>query len=241
MFYICSVTPATDQTRADAPAPLLCDGGPEKACGCGAGETCAQRNGRRLVRLDAIADMGVDMAKGAHAAHQALPAADTPEGATPEVTDKRETLNQAFARIARIVERVSRLEARLHATGGTLAPIARASAPAASPPTSPPKSPPKSPEDARAETVERRKTSVGIWVETAILDEADPDEADDLIEALEQLLNDPRHADALADLPDEVVKARLCHDLDLPRDWAIWDEECCEREVARLDQAKAPP
>jgi hypothetical protein len=181
--------------------------------------------------LEFIADMAVDMAKGAHAAHQALPAADTAEGATPEVAEVRASLTLAFARAAGVVERASQLEARLHATGGTLNLAPRAAAPS---------KPGKSPEEARADDAHTRRMVAGIYVEVAIKEEAHPDEVDDLL----MEVHDRLHAadqDELGDLPHAVLVARLCHDLDLPRDWAIWAEDCCPEEVARLDRAKAKP
>jgi len=204
-----------------------------RSCSCGAVETMEARALRRLAALEALADMGGDLARLVHRQAHERADAET-RGAAPGGPD----LGLVFARIARAVRQTWALhdrfdrerqaredESEAQRAARVTADIEKRSSAQA---------------DMRLRGAIRmntvREALEGVLdarVEAEVgADDPVPDELNDLYEALDERLTDPKDKDDFADLPISQLIARVCRDLGVVPDWNLWaDEEWAHEET----------
>ena len=157
-------------------------------------DAAAARAERTFARLERLADKGLAMV-------EALPNDGAPQSA------------DSYVKLARSLRLTATLEAKL-----------------AAPPSAPPSNTPsttKAGKDAAADpyaalTTGRKGRARELLIDVADHEIPDPEEVDDIIDALdERLLCDDAYADVEA-LPLRDVVERLCDDLQLKPDWRRW-------------------
>jgi len=205
-------------------------------CACGAGETMEARTLRRLAALEALADMGGDLARLVHRQAHERADAET-RGAAPGGPD----LGLVFARIARAVRQTWALHDRFDRE--RQAREDESEAQRAARVTADMQKKASAQADMRLRGAIRmntvREALEGVLdarVEAEVgADDPVPDELNDLYEALDERLTDPKDKDDFADLPISQLIARVCKDLGIIPDWNLWagEEWAIEEAEAR--------
>ncbi len=203
-----------DHSATTAPAP----DGPE-----GLAEACAAeaRTARHLAMLQELAEIGMQMARAVR--DEALARAEAVDEDAPGPPSRfgNGDLGLIYSRIARAVRQTLALETRV-AEGIEKARFERQRAHVAS---------------VRA-AFQDRQNEIRDYVAEAIEAEAAERKSSDreverLLDDLDERLEDGVYDDALADAPIGDLVARICDDLGVIPDWALWDDHAWAIEHLR--------
>jgi hypothetical protein len=201
----------------------------------------ADRTLRRLAALEALADMGGDLARLVHRQAHERADAET-RGAAPGGPD----LGLVFARIARAVRQTWALHDRFDRERQAREDESEARRAARVAADMEKKASARADMSLRGaismNTVrEALETVLDARVDAEVgEDEAVPDELHGLYDALDERLTDPKDKDDFADLPISQLIARVCKDLGIIPDWNLWAGEDWAIEEAEARMPGSP-
>jgi hypothetical protein len=189
----------------------------------------AERQQRRLARLERLADLGMELAE--RLCRQAAEAPQTPVG------DEAVKVELAFCRLARAVRLTDALASRLEADGLKLELKLEQAGMDAAPPDDPPAT-----DEAGRQRVRRRLRRLMVQDDTlrAIEAEArgDVERGEALLGELYERLSELTDEDLLA-VPVGVMTARLCRAIGVPYDPHHWGDDPADTDHAgTLDQVR---